>query len=101
MKKRAIAFLRALPQYPKILYKKTIRVINKKPLTSFFVALGIVVVLIILSSFLHKPGAAEKATQAPAKPVQVYRIGSAPKITAQAQVKKSGVIQIVALGSGV
>ncbi len=76
--------------------------LNKRPFESFFVILGLVVILIVLSNilnFLPKKEAAQQAT--PAKHVNVYQIGSAPRLSVQAQIEKSGVIHITALTSGV
>lgn len=81
--------------------KKAVVFIDKNPFRSFFVALGILVLLIIISNLIGapKPPASKKADET--KNVHVYSIGSAPKITVQAQVEKSGTIRITALTPGV
>ena len=80
--------------------KKAIDQISKRPLTSFFIALGILLGLIFLSNFILKPEA-PPTKEVPSKEVQTYKIGEAPRITVQAQVEKSGVIQIVAQTAGI
>ncbi len=79
---------------------KVSKYINKHPLRSFFIALGIVLALIIISSLLPKPKQ-EIIKQETVKSVDIYRIGTAPKVSVQAQIRKSGVIQINSLTSGV
>lgn len=77
------------------------RSIDAAPLVTFFVALAILFALIIVSNMMRKPPVVEqKAVQKP-KTVEVYRIGSAPKVELQAQVEKSGVIVITAQTSGI
>lgn len=80
--------------------KKTLIWVDKNPLRAFFVILGILVLLIIISSFLRRPPEVKKATLPPKK-VEVYQIGTAPKVAVSAQVEKSQVIQITALTGGV
>lgn len=78
------------------------RLVQSHPLVSFYAVLGLFLLAIILNNVLFRQ-AQKIATQAPleAKKVQVYTIGSVPKLTIQAQVEKSGVIQVVALTNGV
>ncbi|MBI4079508.1 MAG: hypothetical protein HY429_04410, partial [Candidatus Levybacteria bacterium] len=101
MKKKASKVFVPVRERLKAYREKTLVFIDRRPLASFFALLGSIVLLIVLNNFLSKPPKAtvEKATVV--KRVQVYRIGTAPKITVQAKVVKSGVIQIVALSSGV
>lgn len=74
--------------------------VDKKPLLSFFIILGILLALILASHLLPK---APIPPQAPkeAKLISTYHIGQAPRLTVQAQVKKTGVIKINALTGGV
>lgn len=81
-------------------YRKVSLLINKKPLTSVFILLFILFLLIILSNIIRKPKEEVKSSP-PEKKVPVYHIGEAPKLTFSAQVDKSGVIQISSLASGV
>lgn len=80
---------------------RTVRIIDRYPMRSFFVALGIILLLILVSNFLNKPKLVAPEQIKVTKTVSVYRIGSAPKITVSAQTKKSGVIQITSLAGGV
>src|SRR3989304_6837905 len=84
----------------RIRVKKVNEQIVKRPLTSFVVALGILLGLIVLSNFIFKPKA-PPTEEIPPKEVQTYKIGEAPRITGQAQVEKSGVIKIVAQTAGI
>lgn len=83
-----------------VLTRKTLLFIENKPLKSFFITLGIVLVLIVIGNILPK-SKSDITTQVPVKKVEFYRIGSAPKITIQAQIRKTGVIQLVAQTSGI
>ncbi len=85
----------------KSIYDKSMKTAGKHPIASFLVLLGSLLLLIILSNFLVKPKVTVEETALPTKNVVVYSIGESPKVTLQAQVEKSGVIKVVALGSGV
>jgi len=80
---------------------KTIIFIDRKPLTSFFAILALVLVLIFVGNFLNKPKPVTEEQLQQIKSISAYHIGTAPKITVSAQTKKSGVIEIVALSGGV
>ena len=84
----------------KNLARRGVNSIDKKPLTSFFIVLAIILALIIIGSFLRKPKK-EITVNPPEKDVQVYSIGSAPTVKVQAQIEKSGIIKIVALTPGI
>lgn len=85
----------------RLLYKRLISVVDRRPLISFFALLVLFLGLIILSNFLKRtPDTAQEAKVAP-KGVQVYTIGSAPRVRFQAQIEKSGVVTITALTGGV
>ncbi len=76
------------------------RDIRKRPFRNFYLALLVFVLIIVLSSFLQTP---PKTTdvKSPQKEVSLYSIGSVPKMTASAQITKTGVVSIVALSGGV
>lgn len=74
--------------------------IDRKPMTSFFTVLVILLLLIITGSFLRKPQI-EKITAPAAKEVAVYSIGKAPRVTVQGKMEKSGITKIIALTPGV
>ncbi len=81
--------------------KKASVFIQKRPFTTLFILLGILVVLIILSNLLQKPPVEEKAVSNEPKQVEIYTIGAAPKLNVQAQIEKSGVVTITALSPGI
>lgn len=80
---------------------KVVRASGKRPLSSFFLFLGFIVLLIIISNIIFRPQPAQVIDTKTVKNVSVYRIGSAPKISVSAQTRKSGVIEITALTGGV
>lgn len=81
--------------------KNIVRNVDKRPFLSFFVALGILVTLIVISNVLGAPQKAVEKAVVQVKPVHVYSIGSAPTMSVQAQIRKSGVIKITSLTGGV
>lgn len=74
--------------------------IDKKPMTSFFTVLALLLLLIIVGSFLRKPNL-EKTPAPVYKEVVTYSIGKAPRVTLQGKMEKSGIIKVVALTPGV
>ncbi len=80
--------------------RKSIRLVDKKPMTAFLAILGALLILIIAGSIIRKPKA-EKALPPLVKDVKVYSIGSAPTLKVQAQIEKSGIIKIVAQTPGI
>lgn len=74
---------------------------EQRPLTSLFVVLGILLSLIVAGSILRKSAVEEEIKELPPKIVETYKIGTAPTITIQAKIEKSGVVNIVAQTSGV
>ncbi|MGH2638670.1 MAG: hypothetical protein ACRDF4_05230, partial [Rhabdochlamydiaceae bacterium] len=74
--------------------------IKKRPLASFFIALGLLLLVIIVGHMLNTPKA--QTTPPPqTKSVQIYSIGTAPRVTVQAKIEKAGVVKIVAQTSGI
>ncbi len=89
-----------LKEKAKSYYVKSGVFIKKRPMASFFIALGLLFLIIAANVTLTpKPKAA--TTEVPAKEVALYKIGSAPEITYSAKVNKKGVIQIVAQTPGI
>ena len=80
--------------------KQINHLIANKPFTSFFTVLFAFLVLIVIGNLLLKPQETPQAISG-VKTVQVYKIGSAPRLKVQAQVEKSGVVKIVAISPGV
>lgn len=85
---------------PRERFKAVEHFIQKRPFTSFFTILALLLLLIILGNILLAPKEAEEKPPVPKK-VELYKLGSAPKVKVQAQVEKSGVVKIVALSPGV
>jgi multidrug efflux pump subunit AcrA (membrane-fusion protein) len=81
-------------------YRAFLTFSESKPLVAFSVLLGLLVVLIALGNFLRQPKTVSQ-TVPPPQPVATYKIGSVPKVSFQAQVEKSGVIQITAQTGGI
>lgn len=81
-------------------YHRTTAFIKRRPMTSFLLLLGLLLIVLILGKFLEK-GPEEKAEQNVTKDVQVYSIGQGPQATFQAKVEKSGVVKIMAQSAGV
>lgn len=80
--------------------KKLNRFIFRKPFTSFFTVLFTLFILILIGNFIFAPKEVEETPPVP-RQVEIYKLGSAPKLKFQAQVEKSGVIKIVAISPGV
>lgn len=83
-----------------IVQKKTISIVDKRPLASFFGLLGFVLVLIILGNFLRQPQKAAETKEPTPKSIQVYSVGKAPKIELSARIEKSGALKVVAQSPG-
>ena len=81
--------------------KKIVTFTDKKPFESFFIALGAFFILIVISNMLGTAKKVEKQEVPKVKQVHVYTVGSAPKMTVQAQIEKSGVIHLSSLTSGI
>lgn len=82
-------------------YKNTVRYVQRKPFTSFLIALGLLLLVMILGSVLNNLKKKETPTPILTKDVRTYNIGKAPTITLQAQIENNGVVQIVAQTSGI
>jgi biotin carboxyl carrier protein len=74
--------------------------IERRPLPMFLTALGILLLLIVAGNKLRQPKN-ETKTEKAVKEVQIFSIGTAPKINTNVQVEKTGVIQINAPMSAV
>lgn len=81
-------------------YKRSTVFIKRRPLTSFFIALGLLLFVLIIGN-LFQLKKTEQAQTPPIKTVQVYGIGESPKATFQAKIEKSGVVKIMAQTGGV
>lgn len=83
-----------------LIIKRGLLFIDRKPMTAFFVVLGIILVLIIVGSIIRKPKAEEKQKEI-VRDVTTYSVGTAPTLKVQAQVEKSGIVKIVAQTQGI
>lgn len=98
--KKAASFRRPVVKKYRQISTKTLIFIDKRPIRSFLILLGVVLGLIIISNSL--PQAKKEAPKVEiVKTVKLYRIGKAARISAQAQIKKTGVIQITAQAPGI
>ncbi len=81
-------------------YRTLTTFIKRRPITSFIAGLGLLFLTMILGTIItpkQKP-----VTPKPiVKSVQIYKIGTAPRLTVQAKIEKSGVIKLTSLTSGV
>lgn len=84
----------------KNLYPKISNFVQKKPLLSFFVLLGLLLGLILASNFVNRPKK-QLNPEIQEKKVAVYQIGTVPKLTLQGQVEKAGVVTVTALSGGI
>ncbi len=83
------------------LWKKITTFIDKRPFGSFFILLGLLLVLIIVGNFLRKPAPVAEQKASEPKLVETYSFGESPKMTFAAKIEKSGVITIVAQSPGI
>jgi multidrug efflux pump subunit AcrA (membrane-fusion protein) len=91
----------ALNKKRKAIFANTLLFIQKKPFTSFFSVLAVLFVLIVIGNLFFSPKIENlQNTQAPKK-VSVYKLGSAPVVTFEGKVEKSGVIKIVSQMGGI
>jgi HlyD family secretion protein len=81
-------------------YRSTTAFLKRRPLASFFISLGLLLLILIVGNiFRQQP--AEAPQTLPSKSVRVFNIGDSPKATFQAKIEKSGVVQIIAQTGGV
>ena len=82
-------------------YSRAVAFAQAKPFTSFFIALGFLLFVIVLGSTVFKVRTPEVAERSEPKRVEVYRLGASPRVSVQGEVKKGGVIKIVAQAPGI
>lgn len=100
IKTKSSAFISTTKTQAKKYNKKTSAFIQRRPMASFFILLGLFLVVLILGKVLH-PAKVEEAAKTPIKTVKVFSIGQGPKAGFQAKVEKSGVVTIVAQAPGI
>ena len=82
-------------------YSHTTSFIQRHPFWSFFLALLLLFLVIMLGNTIFKAKPVEEKKADLPKQVEIYKLGSAPRISVQAEVEKSGVVKIVALMPGI
>lgn len=100
--KKIIAKIKKYKFYQTVL-KKLQRVNSlskKKPLTSLFITLVLLLIVIAINSFLRKPEAVTEITET-VKKVSIYSVGQTPRVNLSARVEESNVIDIFAQTGGV
>lgn len=90
-------FINTRKRIPEKRIKQTVR---RRPFASFFMALLVLFIIIVIGSILTRPPETE-TPENPVTSVEVFGIGTGPVITTQAQVHKTGVIKVVAQTAGV
>lgn len=85
----------------KVYFKKTYLFIQKKPYTSFFVVLAVFLILMVVGNVLFSPKPEPQKDLSAPKAVQIYKIGSAPEVSFQGKIEKSGIVKIIAQVSGI
>lgn len=82
--------------------KKTLRMIDAKPITFLLSLLAVLVILIVVGSIMRAPQIDEEGEMTISEqPVSVFSIGVAPTVRTQAEIEKSGVVQVRAQAGGV
>ncbi|MEP7167231.1 MAG: biotin/lipoyl-binding protein [Candidatus Woesebacteria bacterium] len=82
-------------------WKKVTTFIDKRPFGSFFILLGLLLVLIVVGNFLRKPAPKPEQKASEPKLIETYSFGESPKMTFAAKIEKSGVISIIAQVPGI
>jgi biotin carboxyl carrier protein len=85
----------------KLNFKKILLFIQRKPFTSFFVVLGVLFILMVVGNLLFSPKPTPQQNLNTLKKVQVYKLGSAPQVSYQGRIEKSGVVKVVAQMPGI
>lgn len=101
IRKSIATLLRSANLKRKNLFKRVYLFIQRKPFTAFFAVLGIFLLLMILGNLFFSPKPEKVAGENTAKIVRIYKVGSAPQISYQGKIEKSGVVKIVAQNPGI
>lgn len=78
------------------IYTKLTKTVDKSPLTSFFVVLALVFAAIAIGHFIRKPDEDTASREKAPVTVETYKIGEAPRIRVNAQIEKTGIVDITA-----
>lgn len=82
-------------------YQRLLRLIDRFPLVSFFMALGVLFGFIGIAHFLQRTEPTQQGEVVEAKTVDTFTFGESPKLTVSARIEKSGVISIYAQTPGI
>ena len=82
-------------------YNNGVAFAQKKPFTSFFIVLGVLLLIIALGSTIFSVKSPKVEGRTMPKNVNVYRLGASPRISVQGEVKKGGVVKIIASTPGI
>ena len=92
--------LTRITKFIKLPLRRLIRIVDDKPLLSLFSALFLLFMLIIIGNFLRQPVPVVPEAEPVVKTVELYSIGSVPKIKLGGKVEKSGVLTLTAGAGG-
>ncbi|MBI4080704.1 MAG: hypothetical protein HY430_02935 [Candidatus Levybacteria bacterium] len=95
------SYMRLQDLRSRIPYRKTKTYIKRRPFTSFFAALGFLLLFMILGSVIGSFSKKGEPKPEIVKQVKSYSIGKAPRVSLQARVEESGVVKIVAQTAGI
>ena len=82
-------------------WDRTKKFMVRFPVWTLVIILGLMLVFIAAGNAIRKPKVETAKPVVKPKTIEIYSIGEAPKLRAQAKVEKSGVIKIVAQTSGI
>jgi multidrug efflux pump subunit AcrA (membrane-fusion protein) len=103
MQKAASALARlggTISNFVKNSFKKSVKIIEKRPIVSFTSLMAIILLLIIVGNKLRRPPKTTP-TQPQPKEVHLFSIGESPKMQFEARVEKAGVIKVLAQSAGI
>ena len=82
-------------------YKKLAVILQRKPMVSFLSALAILLLAIVASKLIFTPKIQPEKKINLIKGVNIYQLGSVPKLVFRGQIEKTGVIKLLSQTSGV
>ena len=84
----------------KLLWQHALKTIDAHPMRSFWTLLILLLGLIVVGNIFRQPPKQNEVKAQTPKTVQIYGIGSAPKVTLQAKIEKSGALKLFAQSPG-
>src|SRR6266498_898920 len=100
LRDQALILRKNVPVSIKKPYVKTTHFLKQRPMGSFFIALSLLFVILLLGQLVQKR-TIEKFQENPAKSVKAYSVGESPQAIFQAKIEKSGVVKIMAQAPGI